>query len=65
MHLSKMLSGSSLNEKENDKHVTDRFIPVRRTTSNRAEHFGEDSSNQMDRKPKRGEEIGEAKVTLD
>lgn len=30
LHLNKMMSGSSLDEKENDKHTTDRFIPLRK-----------------------------------
>lgn len=41
LHLTKMMSGNSLNEKENEKHVTDRFIPIRRSNSNRVEKFGE------------------------
>lgn len=60
-----MVSGSSLNEKENEKHVTDRFIPLRRANSNRVEKFGEEKVDEDEKKPKRGEEIGEAKVTLD
>ena len=55
LHLSKLMSGSSLNEKENDKHVTDRFIPIRRANSNRVEKFGEDISNEAEKKPKRGQ----------
>ena len=49
------MSGSSLNEKENDKHVTDRFIPIRRANSNRVEKFGEEISNEGEKKPKRGQ----------
>ncbi len=36
--LSKLMGGTSLDEKENEKHTTDRFIPLRR-------HSGVDNSN--------------------
>lgn len=65
LHLSKLMSVSSLNQKENEKHVTDRFIPLRRASSARVDNFGEEISNEMEKKPRRGQQIKETKVTLD
>lgn len=53
--MTRLMGGSSLNEKENDKHVTDRFIPIRRAHSNRVEKFGEEIGNESQKNPKRGQ----------
>lgn len=44
--------------------MTDRFIPIRKTSSHRVEKFGENSSNEGEKKSSRGVEIGESKITL-
>lgn len=52
--LNKMMSQHSLNDKENEKHVTDRFIPIRKTSSLRVGGFQDESIKANKTRVKRG-----------
>ena len=54
LSLTKMISGSSINQKENQKHVTDRFIPIRKSASSWTEKFNENPLGVKSKKTKRG-----------
>ena len=48
------MSQHSLNDKENEKHVTDRFIPIRKTSSLRVGGFQDESIKANKARVKRG-----------
>ena len=62
--LTRMMSNASIDEKENEKHTTDRFIPLRKH-SNTENYKAFSCMEEEQEQSLRGQEIREEKVTLD